>query len=260
MPRSTRRAARRSPPRTRRCRCRAMSRSLRSTRARRSSSRVERRGPMTQGRGWSRCRPVPLAQLGLPAGAAPVRVRRVNPPETERAAAARRPTAPRPDGDAQVAARRARAASCRQAQAAVPSPRPSHSLRAPVASPPAAVAPPARAATHRPPPQRRAATARLRRAGRVAAPAPAAGHARVGPGRGLRPGACPAPTRAAGQARRRGQPGRAACSASAPARSRPADEAEAALAKVRAAGYSDARILRADGLIRRRAAPAAGAH
>lgn len=56
--------------------------------------RVERRGPMT-GEGLIELSPGATAQLGVsPAGRAPVRVRRVNPPEIERAALRRGERAP----------------------------------------------------------------------------------------------------------------------------------------------------------------------
>jgi rare lipoprotein A len=193
--------------------------------------RVVRRGPM-DGEALIALSPAAFAQLGAAAGD-PVRVRRVNPPEQERAALrAGRTAPPRMDTPASLVAVLKRKLAGGNTVTLTPRP------AAPVAV--AAVAPPASAAHPKPPVQPVAAT--------QAPPPPAAPVAKAPPAaRGVyvvQAGAMSTLER--GQNVARGIDGNVSRAGryfrvrTGPFATRA--QAEASLAKVRAAGYSDARI------------------
>ena len=227
-------------------------------------ARVERRGPMA-GSNVIEFSPGAAAQLGLAANArVPVRVRRVNPPENERAQLRMGGRAPeRIETPAPLAAVLLRRIPGAAPAAAMPAPV-STASAAPKAVPSATVRPPRAIATPAVKPPRVAATAPVPRPAVTPAPRPAASAA-------PRPVATPAPRPTATAAPQTGsfvvqvgafstraradiaaqQVGGSATAAgrlfrvrSGPFTTRAA--ADAALAKAKAAGYSDARIQRAD--------------
>ncbi len=229
-------------------------------------ARVERRGPMTGGN-VIEFSPGAAAQLGLTADArVPVRVRRVNPPETERALLRQGGRAPeRIETPAPLAA-----VLLRRIPGAAPV-----AVAPPAPVPAAATAPPTRPVSETPQrPARPAATSPVKAARPLAAPSPAATTQvpRPVPAAAPRPSATPAPrpapvasaphtgtffvqvgafsTRARADTAARQVGGSVSAAGrlfrvrSGPFAARAA--ADAALAKAKAAGYSDARIQRAE--------------
>lgn len=210
--------------------------------------RVERRGPMRNDR-LIELSPGAAAQLGLDEERAAVRVRRVNPPEQERAmlrAGGRAPERMETPRGLLEALNRKLAGGTASSPPAMP-PRP-----APVASPaakptpaPAPVSVPTPAAALKPPAAPPPAAASVPPKAPAPAPAPRAAERRA---LIVQVGAYSTEARAKASAERVG--GSASRAGSlwrvrmGPFAGR--GEAQAALAKARAAGYSDARIQRAD--------------
>lgn len=204
--------------------------------------RVERRGPMT-GDGLIELSPGATAQLGInPAGKTPVRVRRVNPPEIERAALRRGERAPdrmdTPKSLVAVLLRKLNPGLPGAAPAAATLPGPA-SVAATVAGdhkPPVAAVKPPRAAVTAPKP----ATAAPKPAAPTQLPAHGGSVVQVG-AFSSKANAEASAAKVGGSVSPAGRLWRVRMGPyAAPG------EAAAALAKAKGAGYSDARIQRAD--------------
>lgn len=213
--------------------------------------RIDRRGPMT-GDGLIELSPGATAQLGIAAGGkTPVRVRRVNPPEVERAALRRGDRAPErmetPKSLVAVLLRKLNPGLPGATQAPGATPLPAAAVSAapgskpakPAAVPPIAAAPAASKAPDAPlqPPREVAAPSKA-----PAAPAPVRGSSVVQVGAfSSKANAEASAAKVGGHVSPAGRLWRVRMGPyAAPA------EAAAALAKAKGAGYSDARIQRAD--------------